>query len=387
MNGIFKIVLTLAILSLSCAIYAQESENYEYERASLHVMMIKHLNQRYDDVIEDVFNDTPFPERFNNHNLGVKVVSFAEVGGDQQSNIESFIEQVGLGQKMVAKWFNRNKDSGAMNMQLVRERGFYNASQADINKARASIRGAALLEDAGEELIGKTYLLVNDISYTSKAGKTNLLKFVGSVYAMQSVDGILNEIGGFRVNVTSYLFCLKWNNELANKFYNEFYTEKGNEDAGKVKAFKANKDLWKMEFVGKTESSSKETELGKTKDAKQLLIKITTRALDRNIAQLQKNHPHFRIKAPVVGTAPIRAYIGLKEGITADTRFEVLERCIDENGGTEYKRIAIVQPVKDMIWDNRFMALEEDHNSGIDGTMFRKISGGEILPGMLIREL
>ena len=142
-----------------------------------------------------------------------------------------------------------------------------------------------------------------------------------------------------------------------------------------------------MEFLGKTESSSSETKFGKSKDARQLLIKISTRTLDQNIAQLQREYPNFRIKAPIVDTTPIKAYVGLKEGITANTHFEVLQRCIDEEGRTEYQRIAIVKPVAEEIWDNRYMTLDEEHNSNINGTTFKKVSGGDILPGMLIREL
>lgn len=389
MSGISKILTLLYICSFSCILQAQENEHIEYERSSLHIMMIKHPNQKFDDIIEDVFKSSPFPQRFNNHDLGVKVVTFAEIGGDQQANIESFIEQVALGQKMVAKWFNRDKKSGSMNMQLIKERGLYNASKSDINKAKVSIRGLALLEDAGEELIGNTYLLINDISYTSRSGKTSLLRGIASSYVgnPKELTKALNEIGGFRVNVTSYLFRLVWNDEIANTFYNKYYTENGGAEQEKVAHFKNDKDFWDMAFVGKTVSSSSETKFTGSKDAKQLLIKICTRTLDNNIAQLQKEHPSFRIKAPVVKTEPIKVYIGLKEGITEDSRFEVLERNIDIDGKTKYKRIAIIKPIKELIWDNRYMALEEDHNSNIDGTTFEQVSGGEILPGMLIREL
>ena len=64
------ILLLLSIISSPC--FPQSEEANTYERSSIHVMMIKHLNQRFDDIIEQVFLQTPFPERFNDHNLGVK---------------------------------------------------------------------------------------------------------------------------------------------------------------------------------------------------------------------------------------------------------------------------------------------------------------------------
>ena len=77
---------------------------------------------------------------------------------------------------MVAKWFNRDKQTGSFNMELIKERGLYNANQQQTNVARASIRGMALLEDAGELLIHNTYLVVNDIKYQSKGSGNWLLK-------------------------------------------------------------------------------------------------------------------------------------------------------------------------------------------------------------------
>lgn len=154
-----RIVLLFLLSITSSPCFPQGEEANTYERSSIHVMMIKHQNQRFDDIIEQVFLQTPFPERFNNHNLGVKVVTFAEHKDDQSANIQSFADQVNLGQKMVAKWFNRDKQTGSFNMELIKERSLYNANQQQTNVARASIRGMALLEDAGELLIHNTYLV------------------------------------------------------------------------------------------------------------------------------------------------------------------------------------------------------------------------------------
>lgn len=170
LNQLAARIVLLSLLSIiSSPCFPQSEEANTYERSSIHVMMIKHLNQRFDDVIEQVFLQTPFPERFNDHNLGVKVVTFAEHKDDQSANIQSFADQVNLGQKMVAKWFNRDKQTGSFNMELIKERGLYNANQQQTNVARASIRGMALLEDAGELLIHNTYLVVNDIKYQARA--------------------------------------------------------------------------------------------------------------------------------------------------------------------------------------------------------------------------
>lgn len=389
--GLLKTILIASTLLLTSSFcHAQGEEGIEYERNSMHVMMIKHLNQKFDDIIEDVFLKSPFPERFNNHNLGVKTVAFAEIDGDQSSNIASFIEQVNLGQKMVAKWFDRNKQTGSFDMELVKERGFYNATQTQRNIARANIRGYALLQDAGENLIGKTYLLVNDISYRSKGSGNWFFKAIGNAY-FGNVEGLskaMESIGGFRVNIKSYLFRLIWNEETAQTFYSQYYTEDGNKDADKVKGFASDKQTFRMEYVGKTESTSSETNFKAVKDPKVLLVKVCTQTIDKNIAELQHQYADFRIKAPLLSISPLMADVGVKEDITEKSTFEVLQRVLDEEGRVSYEKIGVIRPVKGKIKDNRYMTTEEESsNASLKATEFEKVSGGDFFPGMLIREI
>lgn len=378
----------LFYISLTCSMQAKDS--LEYERNSLHVMMLKHKNQRFDEIIEDVFLKSPFPERFNDHNLGVKSVAFAELDGDQSDNIMSFIERVNLGKKMVAKWFDRNKKTGSFDMQLIKERGCYNATQSKINQARASIRGLALIEDAGENLIHQTYLLVNDISYKSKGNGGWFLKTIGSAYFgnVESMQNALESIGGFRVNIKSYLFRLVWNDDVAQTFYTQYYTENGIEDADKVKAFEQENRLFRMEYVGMTESTSSETRFTASKNPQALLMKVCTQALDLNIAQLQHQYNDFRIKAPLISTEPLKADVGVKEDITENSRFEVLERLLGEDGKVSYERVGIIKPVKGRIRDNRYMVTsDESKEAAYDATEFEKVSGKDFQRGMLIREI
>lgn len=383
-------ILSLFAVCIILPAISQNNEDYEYERSSLHSMMIKHLNDKFGDIIEDVYLCSPFPERFNDHNLGVKTISFAEGEGDMRWNIEAFARQVNLGQKMVAKWFNRDKTTGSFNCELIKSRGLYNASQAQVNIARSSLRGMSLLEDAGENLIKHTYLIVNDIKYTSESEGSMWLKTIADVYTFRSsaITEVMTSIGGFNVEITSYLFRLDWNDEKAYQFYNEYYTEDGNSDTQKVAAFKADKTLFSMTYIGKTHSVASEKHFSKSKDVKALLIKVCTRALDQGIAQLQHSYPEFRIKAPLFSTEPLKAHIGLKEDITEDSRFEVLERIIDADGKLSYNRVGIIKPKKNAIWDNRFGADEDnDSQSELTATEFLKVSGGDFYPGMLIREI
>lgn len=78
----------------------------------------------------------------------------------------------------------------------------------------------------------------------------------------------------------------------------------------------------------------------------------------------------------------------MKEDVTEESRYEVLERQTNEQGKIEYKRVGVIKPVKNKIWDNRYMAMEEGIiEAALNGTEFQKVSGGDFYQGMLIREI
>lgn len=110
--------------------------------------------------------------------------------------------------------------------------------------------------------------------------------------------------------------------------------------------------------------------------------------IDENIASLQKNFDQFKVNTPLISVSPLKAYIGLKEGVTEKSKFEVLEAELSKEGKMTYKRVGVIQPKENLIWDNRYMASEEQaYGSDFGFTTFRKVSGGDFYPGMLIREI
>ena len=89
-------------------------------------------------------------------------------------------------------------------MELIKERGVYNASASDWELAFKSQRGKALLEDAGEQLIGNTYLVMNDIRYVDHSTTWNTIKDISIPV------GILffQQIFFFVVNIYSFICFL-----------------------------------------------------------------------------------------------------------------------------------------------------------------------------------
>lgn len=399
-----KLIIMLTLGLMTQISHAQDDENFKYMRGSLCIMMVEHPTLEFNDQIEKVFEKVPIPNRFNSHELGVRVLSFPN-NDDQLANLKIFSNENQLAKRIVAKWFGRNKNTGAFNIDLLKERGHYSATKIDVKGAMAQQRGMAVLEDLGENLIGHTYWVVNDIQYVNQGNffksvkdvanitkevagnKTTSLEETLGIDFEDSAVGLLDKVKGFRVKITSHLFRLKWDEETSNTFYSEYYTENPEEDANKVNGFKGDKDLFKMEYVGSVTSTSSKTSVSGVTTNEQMIRKVCTRALDKNIADLQHEFAEFRIKAPLISVEPLKAYVGMKEDINEKSRYEVLEAVPDERGVTTYKRVGLIKPIKGKIWDNRFMADEEKTTeAALDGTYFEIISGKDFYPGMLIRE-
>ncbi len=364
-NGNIKICL-LGIVGLLCSspTTAQRLDERAYQRSSIIMMMIEHPMYLYQQELTDVFKAMSCPDRFNDHSLGVKSVKFAtQEFSDQQDAIASFIKQVKLGNRAVAKWFNWDKATGTFNMELVKSRGLYNATEFDKQLAQHTVRGMAMLEDAGENLISDTYLIMNDICYAG-------------TYSNREADFHSVRKNTFKVNVRSYIYQLEWNDSILYDFYYKY----NQHNLNFIK-----ESNYTFHYKADVETTYEET--SKAISLQDLIRRVVVRSLDVNIAKLQKTYPRFRIKAPLISTEPLRAYIGKKEGITEDSVFEVLETIENEDGSHRYERVGLIAPISGHIWDNRYMADDEGtQDSKLGYTTFRVIKGDGFYHGMLIRE-
>ena len=146
--------------------------------------MLAHTNLAFAKAIEEAFVKMPIPDKYNDHNLGKKVfytqnkdlkikdlkkhegfIVNTNSDKDQMNDIDFLLQKQFVASRMLAKWFNRDKNSGVCNMDLIQKRGYDNVSNLDRRLAALSVRKEALLMDAGEELIGSTFILINDIRY------------------------------------------------------------------------------------------------------------------------------------------------------------------------------------------------------------------------------
>lgn len=399
---IISIVLAASVLGAN----AQEPIS-DYRRSSLYSILVNHTEQQFANEIKEAFVQIPVPDKFNDHNLSVKVLNMdKKLSGanseKENTDITEFLQNNKIASRLVGRWFNRDFYTGECNMELVKERGLYNADEFDKQLAMRSARGVAMLQDAGEELIGNTFVLVNDIRYVDKnqRAKTGaaILKGLGSIAAIYTgvnVDDLANSVGdmietikGFTVKINTFLYRLDWDEEQAALFYQEQYAAQP--DATKKENFEAARGKYSLKYVGKVESSGGTTSFMGIKEDQPIVMvrKACQRAIDENVVDLQRNYEEFRTKTPLVTVEPLTAYVGMKEGVSAKSRFEVLETVELENGTHKYNRVGVIEPIPNLIWDNRYMAEEEGAQGATLGfTTFRTVSGKDFAKGMLIREM
>lgn len=408
-SSLARLTLVALAASMSLTLFAKKTEvtSTTYRRPSVYSILVKHSEQKFHKEIEEQFVNIPVPDKYNDHDLSVKVVS-VDKKGDYTDDITSFVKRNNIASRLVARWFNRDITTGECDMNLVKMRGFEDASGFDRELAARSQRGKAMLEDAGQELIGHTYLLVNEVSYVDKAARSKtwgsilggLMAVAGAAAGLDrsstqllasGTNALVSSYKGFSVKILTRLYRLKWDNDALYDFFENYYAEAP--DDAKRKAFERARDKFAMEFVGEVESKGGTTSfLGINEDEPEIMVrKACTRAIDDNVADLAKKYDQFRVKCPITSvdaSGGCTAEIGMKEAVSTTSKFEVLEAREDDHGKVTYKRVAILKPVAGRIWDNRFMAAEEGApGANLGKTTFKKTSGGDILPGMLIREI
>ena len=172
----------------------QAQEQLSYRRNSLATMLVYHPEDEFGDEIYKAFDSLPIPDKYDDHTIeGMRVIDNQKVWGVQKRDTgyykavfgpqlnqkeiranaqytEDLLNSREMAKKMVAKWFGlsgHTVNDATFNTELIQTRGQYNATDVDVALAMQTTRGLATLSDAGEELLGQTFVLVNDVTYTT----------------------------------------------------------------------------------------------------------------------------------------------------------------------------------------------------------------------------
>ena len=434
-----KYVVSFMFVAITLTVFAQNKEEVKYRRSSLHMMVMEDndLDPQYKQIIVSALDSAPWPDKYDKHDIGIAsydilsiVVPDAseeeEAGKSKEEEkqdkklkgvdkkIEKFLQDEGVARKLVAKWFNRNPEDGSMDMNLIAERGKYDATVLDVSKAKMQSKSVSTqMRDAGRELIGNTFVIINKANFIEneiaaaviyEASKIaietmkeeNPMQTLAKTAAKTAAEALYERTRkGYTVGTRSFLYKLTWSDSIYKIFSSEHVVLKDMDD--EIKKQKAlafeNSDLYSMEFVGMEKATVMVLNLkAENLTTEQIIGEATVRTKNKVFAKLQKEYNVFKPKTPLAQVENkgklCTAKIGLKEGLTGKEKFDVLEQYTNKEGLTEYKSIGTIKIDKKNIWDNQFYASEPPVIEGevaIQATHFKGCKK-KYYAGLLIRQ-
>lgn len=451
MKKYYFIFFLLAFLA-SDLTYAQKLQKdtsiaNRYRRSSLCLMLLNDNKIEKAEFINTAFKSLPVPDKFDDLNISERVFetheielnaddlsAFATVAGGakkKKSGFSNFVTQatkelasessggligggadrdeyaakahkILLNQKaaksLVDKWFIDS--TGNFSVDLIKQRGLYDASAYDISVAQNTVLKNALLEDAGFELLNNSFVIVSHFNYLPKdsvvaelAATANTLGAIAGVdirgYTALAGSAAGMTLGdGYFVKITAFLFKLNWNDSLQAVMNSQLWNNH--------QAYKSAEDLFSLQYLGSDkEFANVKASIFKNKPEEELIYMATVNAMDKVLVKLQKKQDVFKTKTPLiveVGENQKHIYtaqIGLKEGLEPGDKFDVLEMVQDASGKTTYEKRGVLKVSKKQIWDNRFGADEELKLKNAEQSFNATLFEGEIkgaYSGMLLRQ-
>ncbi len=409
----------MLLLALSCMAKNFTSDDYRRNSLCLGYIVEGLKTESEVSLVLESLKKYQISDKFNNHNIGwivvnpsnivlteqdeavkikrhkepfklselrgaVSTTNASEIKAEQREHKERFettpkklikyAKENRLANYMVAKWFNPSNDvvdGSIFNMELIKERGAYNASELEKLRAKESVRGMAILKDAGMDLIPNTYLAFVRLKYTSaeehynqtadrwdKVGLTAKTEDGKNVNPLSLISGLKRKSAekqaGYYVDATIYLFKLNWDEVIEEEFIRKYW------ETSNIESFISNAD-YKLEYIDcQTSQSRIKANTGintKDENSLRLISAATYRAIDNGLAKLQKKYSNFAVMAPVIDTDIkfLSAFVGLKEGIAKGDQYDVYEKVYNEEKNIyRYKKVCSVEVDKNRVWDNRY---------------------------------
>lgn len=430
---VFPLLFSICILFPNVALAENiATDKEQYRRSSLCLILLTHRDKKYAAEMERIFRNFPLPARYNEHNISdLRVISVR--GKQSKKDIDRLVSNNYVAQKMVGRWFNRSAGTGCMDMDLIHERGGYGASYADYQRSQNNVRGADLLRDEGIELLQSTFVLVCDMDYIDKKkgaawGALGLALFsVGSAVmaganqqeaynaaakgdynearrkqrsanawqagaAVGAVgSAIVADIGGFRVKMNAYLYKLKWNDNMTQMMYRDYWCDLSTpyaEREAKREKFEKESSAFSLEFVGNYKATSSKTILRSWQNEDEVILDVCERCVNKGMKELARKFPIFKPRSPFYfegGT--VYSHIGRKEEVSYGKKYEIVQPYKDKHGQICYKRVGTAKAGTP--WNNRDIRFDQYFDSGEKGTVFycKKGSVDYHIPGLQLREL
>ena len=371
----------LSFLFVVCANSQNVNQTFKvpstYDRSSISIILLDFPDGNHSAAIREKIANVAFADKYYNNNLSYYALSAPFGRNDLTIKaadlIKKAIDDKKIANEIVSKWYSRKND-GSMSLELIHQRGMFNATDNASLLAKTTKRGNAELEDYGNRLINRSYILVFDFQNLVTASEA---KIAGT--------------RGWQSNVVSYLYKIDYSADIQNKVYDAWIYD---DDTPQVKADKKSKFemiQFPISFVASSAASVTAQQLinrsdflkvlDPDKSEDQLLMQLVQKAYDENLYSLDRKYEDFRVKTTIDQASPIKAKIGKKEGIKTDFRFFAYEYVYDEGTKSTSQKLRGVIRATPNIVDNRQVS------TGKSGaTQFYQTAGNQLEIGYLLQQ-
>lgn len=396
-----KHIIFVAFIFSSFLIFGQNTDQVkkrgpadEYSRNSISYVLLEFSNNRFNDYLKKAIYQVNVPSKFDYNDIKEKVYK-APYYHTETPNFKKNAEAVRrslaaekYANKIVKFWWDID-DQGNYSTKVLKDRGFYNATDWDVEKADAEKRGRAALADAGEKLIAKSYVLVLDFHdiktmkeiYDEKDAKAmKLAKKLKTEFTP-----VERKKNGFTGKLTAYLFKINYSDTVQGYLMDAF-TEDNKIDLQKFD------HIFQEVYSPLTYVSQREVNVDGTqanpgqflapaiqKSKEQLMVVMVNDGVNKVLSSFEKTYEEFRVKTPLVSTNPLQAKIGKKEGLTHERRYFVWEYVANNKGDVKARKKGEIRAAK--VVDNRNNELGQTPTS-----TFYQIGGKKLSEGMTLQE-
>ncbi len=375
MGKFFSFLLSLSFFVLcSFSLTAQQNESdavpESYLRNSLTVFYIDNIGTDHWSKAREKVKEIVFSDKYDNHNMEsifFRPPATLEAQNSQQhtSAFRNELIRSDIAKQIIAKWYNRNAN-GMMDMQLVHQRGRFAATDADFIVAASTQRGDAALEDMGNRLVNKSFILLLDVR---------------NIVSMEQTDN--DELKGWTADVRGHLYKVDFNEEIRRDFYETWIYEDDSPEEKNRKREAYNRLEIPLEYITSVNTgiSSTQTRRFGKKSEDQLLVDLMQKSMDEVLYNLERDVEDFKVVTPLYGRRPLRAKIGLKEGLLTDHRFYVYEHVYNrKNNAVEPVMRGVIRADKrSRIHDNRHEAFGDMGTSRFYQVAGRRLNEGYTL--------
>lgn len=394
----FLLLFSIIALGQNANEAGQKVKNNEpathYDRISLTYMLLDFGTGNYYSVMKQAFKQVKVDDKYDDNTITDPMLpspvkreetlnsfGFNPRTPDNVSNkIKDALVQNHAANAVIAKWFSRKED-GSFGTELLQQRGLYNATDADVAAANASKLGIAKLKDAGENLLGNSFIIVVDVKdLIDKEEDYNRQQ-------KNSKTTINRTQNGFKATVSTYVYKVNFNDTISSVFWNDLWANSSDIDLAQ-KRVRFDNYYFPITYYTRATTMAEATQYNPGQalapkvqaTSEQLMVKLLQEGINNNQSSIENSLEEFKVKASIFSTHPIEAKIGKKEGLKTDHRYFVYEMEQDESGNITAKRKGVIRATKHIV-DNRTISSGQTNTS-----RFYQVAGGRLDAGMLLQQ-